>query len=215
MIHYEFIADRSVYGYLDLHDAGAVACAAAILSAYDLEAVAHIQHEKRRYTSLLARGLTYYLYGQLANNADYLLVKAETGRPTLADSQGNRQAFISIAHSHDIVASVIDMQYAVGIDVEYCRDNRDYKQITKRIFPQNIASRIQSQEQFYQAWCLYEAWGKANDLKHTDKQQNAGLMSLLAVWLNLDQDKEVVSAVRFFRPDEQYAGCIYRDIQWG
>lgn len=215
MIQHQFILDRAVYGFLDMHDAGAVERASAMLTSADHEVVADIRHNTRRHASLLARGLTYYLFGQLSNNADYLLVKSGTGRPSLEDKRGNRQAFISLAHSRDVVACVIDMDYPAGIDVEYCRYDRDYKRITERIFPQDIAGRIQSQEQFYQAWCLYEAWGKANDLKHIDSQQNTGLMSLVAAWLNLYEDEGAVSAVKFFRPDEQYAGCIYRAIQRG
>ncbi len=216
MILQRLITDTAIYGYLHIDDDRAVRQIRGCLTAADHDATADIRHDARRKASLLARGLTHHLFGQLTNDFDHQLVKTETGRPSLQHNMSGRPAFISISHSHDIVASVIDLHNPVGIDVEHCRDDRDYRLIARRIFPQEIAEQIQSQESFYQAWCLYEAWGKANDLRHIDDRYNHELMDLLASRLKpgpmMNQQPQ---NILFFNPHKQYVGCIYSGARWG
>ena len=216
MIPQQLITETAIYGYLHIGDERAVKQVRERLTAADHDATAGIKHEARRKASLLARGLTYYLFGQLSDDPDYKLVKSETGRPSLQHDTDGSQAFVSIAHSHAIVASVIDLHNPVGIDVEYCQDDRDYQLIARRLFTQELAEQIHSQENFYQAWCLYEAWGKANELKHIDERYNHELMNLLASrFRSQTRINQQPQNIRFFNPYKQYMGCIYSGAEWG
>ncbi|MCS3902372.1 phosphopantetheinyl transferase [Methylohalomonas lacus] len=195
------------YAWLGRRDAQACTGVEALTTAADSNAVAHYHHADRRQASLLARGLLRYLYQRLyAMETDVAIVKSADGCPALADSAGRYLLYASITHSHDMVAVALDETGAIGIDVELCRTERDWPAIARRIFPKRIAERLQSAENFYRAWCLYEAWGKANHLQHINVTQNSGLLSLLEDCLNDAIHPNVI----MFCPDDDYQASVFR-----
>lgn len=173
-----------------------------------------IQHQERRRISLLARGLLRYLYAAFFHEtqlAQPQIYKSATGRPYIYDDWRGMHFYASISHSRDAVAVAIDRQDEIGIDVEYCRRERNWRAIAGRIFPSTINMYLESAEDFYQAWCIYEAWGKANNLKHIHAEKNTKLMQLIEGWLG-DRTKpdRKNSALTLFTPADNYFGCIYR-----
>jgi hypothetical protein len=86
------------------------------------------------------------------------------------------------------------------------RSDRDWPAIARRIFPESIAERLQSAENFCCAWCLYEAWGKANHLQHENATKNSGLLTLLEDCLNDAIHPHVI----MFCPDDDYQACVFR-----
>ncbi len=183
----------------------------------DAAETAAIHHQTRRYASLLARGLLRYLYQEIFHDTQLLqlqICKSAAGQPSLYDNLKGIYVNASISHSRDVIAVAIDGQGEIGIDVEYCRHERDWQTIAARTFPSAINMRLEMAEEFYQAWCIYEAWGKANDLQHIYADKNTGLMQLIGEWLcdraKYDHQK---SPLTLFAPADNYSGCVYRIAQ--
>lgn len=195
------------YAWFDRRDAQTRAAIEALTTAADADAVAHYHHADRRQVSLLARALLRHLYQRLyAMDSDVAIVKSAAGCPALVDGAGRHLLHASISHSHDMIAVALDETGAIGIDVELCRTGRDWPAIARRIFPESIAERLQSAENFYRTWCLYEAWGKANQLQHIDVTKNSGLLTLLEDCLNNAIHPHVI----MFCPDDDYQACVFR-----
>ncbi len=211
MIDYRVIGKGIGYGWLHRQDAGAVEAVEDLLQADDYTVAGKINNQSRRQSSLLARGLVHYLAGCLLDESGYGIAKTESGCPFLQNRSGQKLASVSLSHSHDIVAAVVDLEQCTGIDVEYCGAERDYQRIVRRIFPPATAEIIDSPEKFYQAWCLYEAWGKVNNLQHVDPEKNDNLMQLIEDWFGGQSGTNLQHhSIIFFTPAEHYAGCVFR-----
>jgi len=204
-----FIKPDAAYSWLDLRDSEAMAGMERWIRDNDAAAVAPLSHAKRQRSSILGRALLRYLAGRLLPGIACFIAKTDAGRPYLRDESGEPVAFASISHSRDIVAVAVDCHRPIGIDVEYCRADRDYSRIADKIFPPEIAERISSAAIFYQAWCLYEAWGKAHELNHVHPGRNGGLMRLLESRLvkNIKAGAKTGGVVSFV-PAGGYAGCV-------
>lgn len=201
--YHRFSAD-SGYSWLDCSDASARAYVEGLITAADRTALTGIVHTERRQASLLARGLLRYLYEKFFArvDAEIDIRKTSAGAPWLTVASDSRPPHVSISHSHDIVAVALDSQTAIGIDVEWQKPRRDWPAIAQRAFPE-VA--IHSADDFHRAWCLYEAWGKANELRHIDPEANQSLMQLLASLLR----DGAAPGVTEFTPAAGYRGCVY------
>jgi len=211
MIECHFLPENAGYGWLDLQHVDSVAEISRYARDEDDAATAGITNSNRRRASLLGRGLLHYLAERMPVINDHVIAKTKAGRPFLENSSGNSIAFASISHSRDIVAAALDTRSSIGIDVEYCRSGRDFRRIAQRVFPANIAGDVSSADTFYQAWTLYEAWGKANDLGHIHPGRNGTLMRLLEDWLQTASGEENWNCgIMFFVPAAYYEGCVFR-----
>ncbi|MDZ7737155.1 MAG: hypothetical protein U5P41_14500 [Gammaproteobacteria bacterium] len=203
--------ENAGYGWLDLKHADSVAEISRYARDKDDAATAGITNSNRRRASLLGRGLLHYLAERMPAINEHVIARTEAGRPFLDNGSGNSIAFASISHSRDIVAAALDTRSSIGIDVEYCRPGRDFRRIAQRVFPADIAGGMISADTFYQAWTLYEAWGKANDLDHINPGRNGTLMRLLEGWLQSATGEENRDrGITFFKPTCHYAGCVFR-----
>lgn len=210
MIEYHPIGYSAGYCWLDRRCSDSVSIINSNLHDTDYTAVAHIPNHDRQQASLLGRGLLRYLAMQILRTESIDIGKTRNGRPYIQDDTGHDVAFASISHSHDMIAVALDIHDAIGIDVELCRAGRDYCRIAERIFSHTVTERIHSAADFYRAWCLYEAWGKANDLEHTDPARNADMMNLLDDYLSgTDSMKLQGNGIMFFSPAKDYSGCVF------
>lgn len=214
MIEYHFLTENAAYCWLDLRHADSVAEIGRHVRTDDHAAAGGIMNGDRRRVSLLGRGLLNYLAERMPGIDDHVIARTKAGRPFLEDISGNNIAFASISHSHDIVAAALDTYSSIGIDVEYCRYERDIGRIAQRVFSADIAGGITSPDIFYQAWTLYEAWGKANDLDHIHPGRNGALMRLLKERVCSATDrKSRAPDITSFVPAGHYAGCVFRVIR--
>jgi 4'-phosphopantetheinyl transferase len=66
----------------------------------------------------LERAATYLLLSELLNTTSFELQYTETNKPFLKDSFGN----ISISHSHDKLAIILNQKENTGVDIELIRE---------------------------------------------------------------------------------------------
>ena len=217
MIQYRKIDGNSGYCWLDRRHTDSEAFLDHYIREDDPPAVAAIPNHERASVSLLGRAMLHYLVGCMMGTIDYTLDKSVSGRPGIYDRAGRQIAHASVSHSHEVVAAAISMHAAIGIDVEYCSMERDYRPIAQRVFTASVTELIQSPADFYRAWCLYEAWGKANDLQYIDPGKNAALMRLLENSLSGTNNRAYQGgSILLFSPAEDYSGCVfYADEQTG
>lgn len=81
------------------------------------------------------------------------------GKPHLKDKNGVETLFISLSHSGDYVACMIDT-VPCGIDLELQKE-KSYKRIVTRICSDTEAAMINTLTDFYNIWTLKEAILKA------------------------------------------------------
>lgn len=92
------------------------------------------------------------------------------GKPELGSCFNNIHLQFNISHSEDLALYSFNYEQKIGIDLEYLRENVDYKSIAQRFFCETefqlIASCIdeQQQERFYQLWTAKEAYLKATGI---------------------------------------------------
>lgn len=214
MIEYHPIGDSAGYCWLDRRCSDSVSIISSSLHDSDYAAVTYIPNHDRQQASLLGRGLLRYLAMQILRTGSIGIGKTGNGRPYIQDDTGRYIAFASISHSHDMIAVAVDIYDPIGIDVELCRAGRDYYRIAERIFTPAVAERIQSAADFYRAWCLYEAWGKANELEHINPARNTELMKLLEDYLSGTNSKSLQgNGIMFFNPADDYSGCVFSAAQ--
>lgn len=210
MIEYRPIGEYAGYCWIDTRHADTAGILERYLQENDHAAAAGIPNQTRRQASMLGSGLLHWLAGTVLGTGQYVIARTASGKPCLEDQSRDRSIHVSISHSRDVVAAALDTRAAIGIDVEYCDYRRDFRRISERIFASTISSRIESPTVFYHAWCLYEAWGKANDLQHINPEKNTGLIHLLEDWLSIGKTTEIWrDHVAYFAPVENYAGCVF------
>ncbi|MDD4120030.1 MAG: hypothetical protein PHG90_00365 [Clostridia bacterium] len=99
----------------------------------------------------------FSLYNKLFN-PEYIFSSSvnifrKDGKPSVEGFQG----YISVSHSDNIYACIIDNN-PVGIDVEKHRD-LDFSKISKRFFGQIINNKLD----FYEHWCKAESIAKSRN----------------------------------------------------
>lgn len=109
-----------------------------------------------------------YLLNQMIrkNHPDYptpvTLMYDEKGKPHLKNKDGSESIFISLSHSGDYVACMLD-SVPCGIDIEICKE-KHFKKIASRICTDNELPYIKSISDFYNIWTLKEAVLKATGM---------------------------------------------------
>ena len=89
------------------------------------------------------------------------------GKPQLASSLNQDSLQFNVSHSQDLAIYGFNYQRIIGVDLEYIKDNIDYKQLAKRFFTtqelQLIHSYPTSEQKtiFFQLWTAKEAYLKA------------------------------------------------------
>lgn len=202
------IRSRYACAWLEIEHARRCSSIEDWVSRADRMATDRILHDERRRVSLLARGLLRYLYSRFSGSgpSGFGIRKSAGGCPAVVDEDGRLLAPASISHSRGVIAVAVTRAPAIGIDVEYCETQRDWQAIARRVFPVSVADELHTATDFYRAWCLYEAWGKANNLNHVRSGRNAGLFSLLEACFNR---KESVPQIMMFNPVRDYQGCLF------
>ena len=91
----------------------------------------------------------------------------QQGKPQLASCHSNSSLQFNISHSQDLALYSFSCHQEIGIDLEYLRNNIDYKNIAQRFFCEREYNLIincdpqKQQERFYQFWTAKEAYLKA------------------------------------------------------
>lgn len=107
--------------------------------------------------------------------ANYLQVESDCvifeyssrGKPQIASSLNQDNLQFNVSHSQDLALYGFTYQRIIGVDLEYIKDNIDYKQLAKRFFTTQELQLINSypaREQktiFFQLWTAKEAYLKA------------------------------------------------------
>lgn len=84
------------------------------------------------------------------------------GRPHVTLASGERGPFISVSHSAEMVVAAATDLGPLGIDVEYRRTDRSFRELAAFAFGKGEQrSSAGSREGFYRIWTLREAMGKA------------------------------------------------------
>ena len=89
------------------------------------------------------------------------------GKPQLASFLNQDSLQFNVSHSQDLAIYGFNYQRIIGVDLEYIKDNIDYKQLAKRFFTtqelQLIHSYPTSEQKtiFFQLWTAKEAYLKA------------------------------------------------------
>ncbi len=89
------------------------------------------------------------------------------GKPQLASCHSDFSLQFNISHSQDLALYSFTINQEIGIDLEYLRNNIDYKNIAQRFFCEREYNLIincdpkKQPERFYQLWTAKEAYLKA------------------------------------------------------
>jgi 4'-phosphopantetheinyl transferase len=121
-----------------------------LLSPAERQRLATLTAPGRRAQFIQARTLLHLALERLLHEpADSFAVSAEDGAgPSLADGP-----FLSLSHTHGLVACLACFQGPCGLDVEDGSVQRDFAALSRH----SLGGPIPAGEDFYRAWCLHEA----------------------------------------------------------
>ena len=125
--------------------------------------------EQHRDRFIAGRGiLRQLLANYLQMKSDLIIFEySDRGKPQITSSLNKDSLQFNVSHSQDLALYGFNYQKNIGVDLEYIKDNIDYKQLAKRFFATEELQLINSypaQEQktiFFQLWTAKEAYLKA------------------------------------------------------
>jgi len=109
--------------------------------------------QSTRARTLLRQGLARVLGGRAA---DLEVAVDAQGKPHISNGP-----WVSLAHSGEAVAALVDFDGPCGVDVEDARAVRDFRALASAAFGARPAGTDWTARAFYDAWCLREARFKA------------------------------------------------------
>lgn len=142
-----------------------------VLSEEERTRVARFYFERDRHRWIIARGILRILlarYLQLEPQ-HVLFISNEYGKPALAPAHESKLQF-NLSHSRDIALYAVAWGRAVGVDVEYRKDDIEYDELAKVSFsPQEQAvlrplAGEEKQTAFFNCWTRKEAYIKARGM---------------------------------------------------
>lgn len=89
------------------------------------------------------------------------------GKPCLIAEQGGHELTFNLSHSHELGLVAVTRREAIGIDIEYIRNELADEQVAKRFFSKQEVSRLlllpaeKQKEAFFFCWTRKEAFIKA------------------------------------------------------
>lgn len=194
-----------------------------LLSPDEIQRANRYSFEKDRQNFMIARGILRILLGRYLNCNPQTIVFTYNsfGKPSLKDA--NPLQF-NVSHSHEIVVYAFSYERALGIDVEYCRPNRNIELISRSFSSceQEQLSQLSGAHQlkgFYQCWTRKEAFIKASGKGFSVplKSFDVSVVKSLPRILRIDEDE--VAAQEWFLLDVpvsvMYAGALaIKDHGW-
>lgn len=148
--------------YLDLDGPEGERLIARFATPEDRADTARFRNPDRRRQSLGARALLRAVLSETMGG-DWRLVRDPGGAPRL---EGRHAPFISLSHSHAMVACAVSMAGRVGVDVERQREDRSLDAISAAVFGprESAAVRRLGSAAFYRIWTQREALAKATGI---------------------------------------------------
>ncbi len=142
-----------------------------VLSEEERTRAARFYFERDRHRWILAHGTLRMLlarYLQLEPQ-HVLFISNEYGKPTLAPAHKTKLQF-NLTHSRDIALYAVAWERAVGVDVEYMKDDIEYDELAKVSFSPQEQAVLRSlvgeakQTAFFNCWTRKEAYIKARGM---------------------------------------------------
>lgn len=136
-------------------------------------------HHKKHF--IAARGILRQLLGRYIQSPGEKIdfIYNSRGKPELSSCFSDYNLKFNISHSQSLALYSFNYEKKIGIDLEYLRDNIDYKTLAQRFFCDrefkliNNCAMEQQQQRFYQLWTAKEAY-----LKATGEGLSGGLENL-------------------------------------
>ena len=142
---------------------------ASCLSAEEKKRAERFRFKQHRDRFIAGRGILRYLlanYLQI-NSENVIFEYSDRGKPKIAPALNQNNLQFNLSHAQDLALYGFNYQRIIGVDLEYIKDNIDYKQLAKRFFTTQELQLINSypiREQktiFFQLWTAKEAYLKA------------------------------------------------------
>jgi 4'-phosphopantetheinyl transferase len=127
----------------------------------------HFPRDRQHFTA--TRALLRIVLGGYANSnpATLQLQYAANGKPSLLRSAAQDAVEFNVSHSGEIAMLAFARGRALGVDVEYLRDNFDHEAIARRFFSEQEQSQLtalprgERHHGFFRCWTRKEAYIKA------------------------------------------------------
>jgi 4'-phosphopantetheinyl transferase len=139
------------------------AVAAALVSRWATGADrAHAAVRRRPEASLQALAALRALLFATTGRADWIVVRAASGKPSVVAADGRDGPSVSLSHSHGRIAVAVAWSVQIGIDVERHRP-RDFVALADQAFGPVEQREVAAEGlgAFYRIWTLREAMAKA------------------------------------------------------
>ena len=116
-----------------------------LLAADELARAARFHFERDRSHFIVARGLLRKLLGSYLETeaAEVSLDYGAMGKPTLRTAPGSSLTF-NLAHSYGLALYAFSRERAVGVDLEYVRDDVAAEQLAERFFSKGEVEALKS-----------------------------------------------------------------------
>ncbi|USN49922.1 MAG: 4'-phosphopantetheinyl transferase superfamily protein [Myxococcales bacterium] len=105
-------------------------------------------NKNKKILSIIKKYLTSY---------DFSLEKKTNGKPYIKSSH-DRELYISISHSYDVLVVALSFAEPIGVDVEFVKEREFIKRISDKYFIEPIVSLMD----FYRSWTARESFVKIN-----------------------------------------------------
>jgi 4'-phosphopantetheinyl transferase len=147
------------------------ASAERVLSEEERTRVNRFYFERDRHRWVIARGILRMLLARylLLEPHNVLFVSNEYGKPALAPAHKSKLQF-NLTHSRDIALYAVAWSRAVGVDVEYMKDDIEYDELAKVSFSlqeQAVLRPLAGEAKhtaFFNCWTRKEAYIKARGM---------------------------------------------------
>lgn len=142
---------------------------ASTLSKDEINRANRFRFQQHRDRFIAGRGiLRQLLANYLQLQSDLVIFEySSRGKPQLTSSLNQDSLQFNVSHSQDLALYGFNYQRIIGVDLEYIKDNINYKQLAKRFFTIqelkliNSYSASEQKTIFFQLWTAKEAYLKA------------------------------------------------------
>jgi phosphopantetheinyl transferase len=125
----------------------------------------HAQKKKQSHSKqqfLAARSALRALLWQVTHSKEWQIKPHFKGKPFIYDLKNQPGPYISVSHTHRMVAAAISFTAPIGIDIEYFKE-RDFTALAKHSFGPQEQQSVEKKgiDEFYRIWTIREAIGKS------------------------------------------------------